>query len=79
MRVVVEVGTRTTTVFSAEGVLRHEVAEDVADGEAITPKAADNILRLLGYYVIGDYAEDGTHLDLTDWTRPRTAPIEQLS
>ena len=56
-----------------------EVAEDVADGEAITPKAADNILRLLGYYVIGDYAEDGTHLDLTDWTRPRSAPIEQLS
>ena len=51
----------------------------MADGEAITPKAADNILRLLGYYVIGDYAEDGTHLDLTDWTRPRSAPIEQLS
>jgi hypothetical protein len=60
-------------VFSTEGVLRHEVAEDVADGEPMTPKEADNVLHLLGYYAIGDYAEDeeGTHLDLMDLNPPQ--------
>jgi hypothetical protein len=49
-------------------VLRHEVAESVANGEPKTPKEADNVLHLLGYYALGDYdeGEEGTHLDLTD-------------
>jgi hypothetical protein len=49
------------TVLSADGTLRHEVAEGLATGERVDPAN-------VGWYSFGEseQGEDGTRLDLTD-------------
>jgi hypothetical protein len=77
VEVVAKVGDRWVGILTVEGTLRHQSAEELAEGEW-GPRATQHLELGLGEYAIGDYDEDeeGCHLDLTRFADLQAVEID---